>query len=60
MKFWNSGYRNSVSNKMFSGTGVGLRNTEARLQHLYSKEASVSFTFEADGNVVATLVLPAL
>jgi sensor histidine kinase YesM len=52
--------RNSVSSKCFSGTGVGLRNTEARLQHLYSKEASFSFAFEADGNAVATLVLPAL
>ena len=52
--------RNSVSSKGFSGTGVGLRNTEARLQHLYSKEASFSFAFEPDGNAVATLVLPAL
>jgi two-component system LytT family sensor kinase len=52
--------RNSVGNKRPSGTGVGLRNTEARLQYLYSKEASFSFGFENDGNAVATLVLPAL
>ena len=52
--------RNSVGNKRLSGTGVGLRNTGARLQYLYSKEASFSFTFEDDGTAVATLVLPAL
>lgn len=27
--------RNSVGNEFLSGIGVGLHNTEARLQHLY-------------------------
>jgi two-component system sensor histidine kinase AlgZ len=52
--------RNSVGNKCQSGNGVGLRNTQARLQYLYSTEASFSFAFDDDGNAVATLVLPAL
>jgi two-component system, LytTR family, sensor kinase len=52
--------RNSVGNRRPSGTGVGLRNTEARLHYLYSKEASFSFVFEDNGNAAATLILPAL
>lgn len=52
--------RNSVGNGCPSGTGVGLRNTEARLHYLYPKEASFSFLFEDDGNAAATLILPAL
>jgi len=52
--------RNSVGTSRPSGTGVGLRNTEARLHYLYSKEASFSFVFEDEGNAAATLTLPAL
>ncbi len=52
--------RNSVGNRPSLERGVGLRNTEARLHYLYSKEASFSFVFEEDGNAAATLVLPAL
>lgn len=52
--------RNSLGNRRPSGTGVGLRNTEARLHYLYSKEASFSFVFEDEGNAAATLTLPAL
>jgi hypothetical protein len=51
---------NSVGNKCQAGNGVGLRNTQARLQYLYSTEASFSFAIDDDGNAVATLVLPAL
>jgi sensor histidine kinase YesM len=52
--------RNSVGTSRPSGTGVGLRNTEARLHYLYPKEASFSFVFEDDGNAAATLILPVL
>jgi two-component system, LytTR family, sensor kinase len=52
--------RNSVGNRRPSGTGVGLRNTEARLHYLYSKESSFSFVFEDEGTAAATLTLPAL
>ena len=43
-----------------SGMGVGLRNTTSRLQHLYSGEASFSFTFTDQNTAVAKLRLPAL
>jgi two-component system LytT family sensor kinase len=52
--------RNSVGNRRPAGTGVGLRNTRARLHYLFPKEASFSFVFDAEGNAVATLTLPAL
>ena len=51
--------RNCVGTKQQEGIGLGLRNTRARLKHLYSDEAS--FSFDADGGAaVATLVLPAI
>ncbi len=51
--------RNSVGGTTAMGTGVGLRNTEARLKHLYSGDASFDFSI-ADQKATATLVLPAL
>lgn len=51
---------NSIGAKKPAGTGVGLRNTEARLRHLYSGEATFSFTMCDDKTAVATLILPAL
>lgn len=42
------------------GGGIGLRNTETRLKHLYGDEAT--FTFEMDEDRIATtaVLLPAL
>lgn len=50
---------NSVG-KRASGTGVGLKNTEARLRHLYSGDAIFSFAISQDQIATAKLVLPAL
>jgi two-component system LytT family sensor kinase len=52
--------RNSVGGTRPKGTGVGLRNTEARLRHLYSEDATFSFAVGEDRVATATLVLPAL
>jgi two-component system, LytTR family, sensor kinase len=52
--------RNSVGGKRPAGTGVGLRNTEARLKCLYAEEARFSFVLAGDQTASATLVLPAL
>src|SRR5215472_17549776 len=40
--------RNSTSGKGSNGTGVGLRNIEARLRYLYSGDASLCLSFEED------------
>jgi two-component system LytT family sensor kinase len=52
--------RNSVRGKATSGSGLGLQNTKARLKHLYSDEASLSFAIGDDGVAMAMLLLPAL
>ena len=52
--------RNSIGSKRPSGTGVGLRNTESRLRHLYSDEAKFSFSIADDRTAIAMLVLPEL
>ncbi|HZU44772.1 MAG TPA: histidine kinase [Terriglobales bacterium] len=52
--------QNNVGAKRPRGTGVGLRNTEARLKYLYGDEAYFSFREEADHTATATLNLPAL
>jgi sensor histidine kinase YesM len=52
--------RNSLGGKRPAGTGVGLRNTKARLKHLYSDEAAFSFAEAADHTATAMIVLPAL
>ncbi|MGB8889711.1 MAG: histidine kinase [Candidatus Korobacteraceae bacterium] len=52
--------RNSVGGKRPKGTGVGLRNTEARLRHLYAEEATFFFAVGDDRVATAALVLPAL
>src|SRR5262249_1066207 len=51
--------RNSAGGKASDGTGVGLRNVEARLQYLYSDEASLRIVTEAR-SVTVSLMLPAL
>lgn len=52
--------RNSVGSRKSAGTGVGLRNTGARLRHLYSDEAAFSFAIAEESVATATLALPAL
>ena len=52
--------RNSVGPAKPKGTGLGLRNTEARLKHLYSEEGTLSFVVSEGGIATATLVLPRL
>jgi LytS/YehU family sensor histidine kinase len=52
--------RNSVGNKKPAGTGVGLRNTQARLRHLYSGDATFSFALWDTHTATATIVLPKL
>jgi histidine kinase len=43
-----------------SGNGVGLRNTRARLRHLYSEDAHFSFVVENGYSALAELRLPAI
>jgi len=51
--------RNSVGGKASSGTGVGLRNAEARLKYLYGGDASVRLAIAEDRTATARLTLPA-
>ncbi len=52
--------RNSTDGKTSDGTGIGLRNVEARLKYLYSGEAHLALMFGGDRTATATLTLPAL
>jgi two-component system LytT family sensor kinase len=52
--------RNSAGSKTSNGTGVGLRNVEARLKYLYSGDASLRFTLANDCVATACLTFPAL
>jgi two-component system LytT family sensor kinase len=52
--------RNSAGSKTSNGTGVGLRNVEARLKYLYSGDASLHFTLADDCVATACLIFPAL
>ncbi len=52
--------RNSVGKSASRGTGLGLKNTEARLGYLYSNEASFSFVLSSDHIATAKVVVPAL
>lgn len=52
--------RNSIGGTTSSGTGVGLKNTEARLKYLYSGDASLRLTVAEDRTATASLILPAL
>jgi two-component system, LytTR family, sensor kinase len=51
---------NSVASNRLRGTGLGLRNVEARLKHLYSGGASLLFTMAEDHTATARLTLPAV
>lgn len=52
--------RNSFAEKRVPGTGIGLRNTVARLKYLYSDDATFSFRETDSGTAVAKIILPAL
>ena len=52
--------RNSTAAGRPDGTAVGLRNTQARLKHLYADEASLSLVIGDDNVAVTTLKFPAL
>jgi two-component system LytT family sensor kinase len=52
--------RNSVGSSTSNGTGVGLRNAEARLKYLYSGEASLRLMLAEDRTATVRLNLPAL
>jgi two-component system LytT family sensor kinase len=52
--------RNSIGGKRTAGTGVGLKNADARLRYLYGDEAVLTFSEAADHTATATIVLPAL
>jgi len=52
--------RNSIGGRRTAGTGVGLRNTDARLRYLYADEATFAFAEGEDHTASATIVLPAL
>jgi two-component system, LytTR family, sensor kinase len=51
---------NSVGELRAPGKGVGLKNTEARLKHLFSNEASFSFEINGDRTASARISIPAL
>jgi hypothetical protein len=51
---------NNLTSKASSGTGVGLRNVEARLRYLYAGEASLHLTLPDDRTATVKLTLPAL
>ena len=49
---------NSISGQSQRGLGLGLQNTEARLEYLYGDDASFDFRLGADAVATATVVLP--
>jgi two-component system, LytTR family, sensor kinase len=51
--------RNSMAGSGPRGTGLGLRNVEARLKHLYSGKANLQLNLADDHTATASLVLPA-
>ena len=51
---------NSIGDTRRPGKGVGLKNTESRLKHLYSKEATFSFEMNRDHGATASISIPAL
>lgn len=51
---------NSIGDMGRRGNGVGLKNTEPRLKHLYSNEATFSFEMNGDHEATASISIPAL
>jgi two-component system, LytTR family, sensor kinase len=52
--------RNTAGGRHSNGTGVGMRNAEARLKYLYSGDASLRFAISEDRTATVDLILPAL
>jgi two-component system, LytTR family, sensor kinase len=52
--------RNSIVGNGPRGTGLGLRNVESRLKHLYFGKANLHLNMAEDHIATASLVLPAL
>jgi two-component system LytT family sensor kinase len=52
--------RNRAAGGRPEGTALGLRNTQARLKHLYADEANLSFVIGDDNVAVTALKFPAL
>ena len=52
--------RNSVGGRTINGTGVGLRNAEARLKYLYAGDASLRLELSEGRTATVYLSLPAL
>lgn len=52
--------RNSIGGTTPNGTGVGLRNAEARLKYLYSGDASLRLEVGDDRTAMVVLSVPAL
>jgi two-component system, LytTR family, sensor kinase len=52
--------QNSTGGKRTAGTGVGLKNTGARLRYLYADESVFTFAESGNHTASATIVLPAL
>lgn len=51
---------NSIGDTRRPGKGVGLKNTESRLKHLYSNEATFSFEMDGGHGATASISIPAL
>jgi LytS/YehU family sensor histidine kinase len=51
---------NNIGTTRSNGTGVGLRNAEARLKYLYSGDASLQFSETEDHIATVRLRLPVL
>jgi two-component system LytT family sensor kinase len=52
--------RNSVGDATSNGTGVGLRNAEARLKYLYAGDATLRFAIDEDHTATVNLIVPVL
>ena len=51
---------NNIGGAVSNGTGVGLRNVEARLKYLYAGDASLRLTVNEDRTATVSLALPVL
>lgn len=52
--------RNTIGGICAPGTGIGLRNTVARLNYLYADDAKFSFTESEDRTATARVIVPVL
>jgi two-component system LytT family sensor kinase len=50
---------NSVTGRAESGMGLGIPNTQSRLQYLYGGEATLKFGVASNGVAAASLIVPA-